>query len=68
MYEKPLEMRHFRVFPCPEEPELAPSWAGVAQDGKNLKEKALTEAIGCTIEGGRKAETEIPVDFSPQRK
>jgi hypothetical protein len=34
--EKSLEMRRSQVFPYPEEPELAPSWAaGVARDGKN---------------------------------
>ena len=36
MSEKSLEMRHFRVFTYPEEPELAPSWAaGVARSGKD---------------------------------
>jgi hypothetical protein len=36
VYDKSLEMRHFRVFPYPEEVELAPSWAaGVARDERN---------------------------------
>lgn len=35
VYEKSLEIRHFRVFAYPEEAELAPSWdAAVARDGK----------------------------------
>lgn len=36
MYEKSLEMRHFRVVTYPEEPDLAPSWAaGAARGGKD---------------------------------
>jgi len=59
VYEKPLEMRHFRVFTYPEEPELAPSGAaGVARDGNN-KRTASTEAIARTIEGGQEAKSEI---------
>ena len=60
MYEKSLEVRHFRVSPYPEEPELAPCWAaGVARDGK-MRETAPTEAVGCTIEGGREAKNGNP--------
>jgi hypothetical protein len=39
VYEKSLEMKHFRAFSCPEEAELAPCWAaGVGRDEK-MKEK-----------------------------
>ncbi len=59
MYEKSFEMRHFRVSTYSEEAELAPSWvAGVAREGNN-KRTASTQAIGCTIEGGQDAKTEI---------
>ena len=35
MYEKSLEMKHFRVCPYREEAELAPSWAArVGRDEK----------------------------------
>lgn len=59
MYEKSLEMKPFLVFPYPEEAGLAHSWAaGVARDGKD-KKTAPTEAVGCTIDGGQEAKTEI---------
>ena len=59
VWEESLEMRHFRVSPCPEEAELAPSWAAaVARDG-NDEINAPTEAVECTIEGGEEAKTEI---------
>ena len=62
MYEKSLEMRHFRVSTYSEEAELAPSWVtGVAREGNN-KRTASTEAIGCTIEGGQDAKTGIILD------
>jgi hypothetical protein len=38
LYEKSLEMRHFRVCPYQEEVELAPFWAaGVARNGQMRK-------------------------------
>jgi hypothetical protein len=38
VYEKSLEMRHFRAFPYPEEAGLASSWAArVARDGRMKK-------------------------------
>jgi hypothetical protein len=59
VYEKSLEMRHFRVCPYPDEAELAPSSAArAARDGKDGK-KAPTEAAGCIIGSGREAKTEI---------
>jgi hypothetical protein len=59
VYEKSLEMRHFLVFHYPEEARLAPSWAaGVARDGKMRKTGPMGE-VGCTIDGGQEAKTEI---------
>jgi len=41
VYEKSLEMTHSRVFPYPEEADLAPSWAaGVARDRKNERNRS----------------------------
>jgi hypothetical protein len=57
-------MRHFRVILHPDEAELAPSWvAAVAREG-NSRRTASTEAIGCTIEGGQDAKTEILVKLT----
>jgi hypothetical protein len=57
--EKSLEIKHFQLLSCPEEAELAPSRAaGVARHGKNEK-TALTEAVGCTIDGVQDAKKEI---------
>jgi hypothetical protein len=56
-------MRRFQVLAFPKEPELAPSWAaGVARDGKKMGETAPTEAVGCMIDSGQKAKTEILVE------
>jgi hypothetical protein len=56
-----MKMRQFLVFPCPEEPRPALSWAAkVVRDGKNEK-TVPTEAIGCTLVGGREGKMEILV-------
>ena len=62
MYEKSLEIRHFRVFPYSKEAELVPSWPfGVARDGTD-EETAPTEASGSILVGGREGKMEIFVD------
>jgi hypothetical protein len=38
VYEKSLEMRHLRIFPCPEEAELAFPERG-SRSGKKIREK-----------------------------
>jgi len=57
VYEKSLEMKHFRVCPYPGEAELAPSWA--AGVGRDEKKRAPTEAVGCTIDAGEDGKSEI---------
>jgi hypothetical protein len=57
--EKALEMRHFWIFPCPEEVELAPSRSAAVGRDKEMKKKALTEAVGCTINSSQDGEMEI---------
>ncbi len=46
VYEKLLEMRRFRVFPHPEEAELALPGAPESVRWERLKETASTEAAG----------------------
>ncbi len=59
MYEKSLELRHFPVFPYPEEAELAPSWAAeLAREGKD-EENGFSGGIGCRIDGVQDAKKEI---------
>jgi len=61
VYEKSLEMRHFRVFHYPKEAEPAACWpARVGRDGKHEK-TAPTEAVGCIIQGGQEVKTELLV-------
>jgi hypothetical protein len=56
VYEKSLEIRHFPVFPYPEEAELAPSWAAPESlRVKRMMDTAPTEAVGCTINGAQEA-------------
>lgn len=59
MYKKSLGMRHFRVFRARRRQSWSLSWAAeVARDGKD-KKTAPMEAVGCTIDGGQEAKTEI---------
>src|SRR5512136_1412949 len=59
--KKSPQMRPSRPLACREKPELALSWAaGVARDGKIKKTGPMGE-VGCTIDGGQDAKTEIPV-------
>ena len=41
MHEKSLEIRHFPVFPYPEEAELTPSWAAELAWGRQDEENAF---------------------------
>jgi hypothetical protein len=54
-----VEMKHFRVFSCPEETGLAfpgpPKLLGM----ERMRETAPVEAVGCIIRGGQEAKTEI---------
>lgn len=59
MGEKSLEMRHFRDLPCPEEAEMAPSWAGgVAQDRKDFKKRLSRRQQGVQSGAVRKPKWE----------
>jgi len=48
--EKPLEMRLFRVFLYPEEPELAPRGPPESFGMGKMRETAPKEAVGCIID------------------
>ena len=62
MYEKSLEMSHFLVFPYPEEPGLASSWAArVARDRND--ENGPTEVIGCILVGSREAKRKSKISY-----
>jgi hypothetical protein len=50
--DKSLEMRHFLVFPYPEETEPALSGPPQSPGMEKVKQTALTEAFGSTINGG----------------
>ena len=50
MYEKSLEMSHFRVFRTRRSQSWPLPWAaGVARGMERMKETAPTEAFGCTM-------------------
>lgn len=53
MSEKPLEMRHFQVFPYPDEPELAPSWPLERLGMGRMRQTAPMEAVGSIIATGQ---------------
>ncbi len=59
-------MKHFRVLPHPEEPEL-PLLEGVRIAGAGkVKKTAPTEAVGCIIAVGHKAKTGILAPVGPE--
>jgi len=62
VYEKSLEMRHFRVLRI----RRSQSWPlpGPPQSlgMERMKKTAPTEAVGCKIDSDREAKMEIPVE------
>lgn len=67
VYEKSPEMKHLRVPTCPEEPELAASWAaGATGHGKNKRNGS--NGIGCMYyrwrPGGQVGNPLNPLDIS----
>jgi len=54
-----LKMRHVRVSPYPEEAGLALPGPPESFGTERMKETAPTEAVGCIIDGGQEAKTEI---------
>jgi hypothetical protein len=57
--EKLPEIRQFRVLLYPEEPELAPPGPPGSFGMGKTRKPALKEAVGCIIDGGQEAKTEI---------
>jgi len=59
--EKSLEMRPFLVFRYLEEAAPALSRPPQSLGMERMKKAAPTEAVGCTVDGGQEAKTEILV-------
>jgi hypothetical protein len=59
VYEKSLEIRHFRVLPYSKEAELDSFRAAGVARGRKPGKAALTEAVRFTLEGGQDAKMEI---------
>ena len=56
-----LKIRQFQVFAYQEEAELALPGPPESLGMERMREAAPTEAVGCTIDGGQEAKTEILV-------